>query len=101
MILDVKVRMQCTECGGSGHREHAPYCRECLQTISQRAIAEGVPNDDMMPCGHPWSKLVEEELCGECEGAGEVEAWIPFKELCNALMAEWRKEQRWPGQIPP
>jgi len=51
-------------------------------------VFENPAYEELMPCGHPWSKLVEEELCGECEGTGEAEAWIPLKKLCDALIAE-------------
>ncbi len=99
-MIAVRAIVQCNECGGTGIREHAPYCRDCLQTISHHAIMN-LSNDGLMPCGHPWERLEEQEPCGECDGTGEVEIWLSFKQFCAALVEEIGKEQRWPGQIPP
>jgi len=111
-IKQIKAMIRCRECGGSGLTDKAPYCRDCLQPISHQELMN-LSDADLMSCGHPWSRLVEEEPCGECGGSGEEMVWLSIDEFLEAISGKLlafssnllphneTQEQRWPDQTPP
>jgi RecJ-like exonuclease len=76
----VRVREECQECHGKGVTKPRAWCTLCGQPYTGG-------DGDMMPCGHPWIHLHEEDICTDCEGTGFFERWATLREVFDAPLS--------------
>ena len=74
----VKTMRPCPTCQGTGSIND-PHCQECGQRFAP-TNAWWETNDDMLPCGHPASALVETAACPECDGNGRYPQYVSHDE---------------------
>ena len=104
-MTTVTLDTPCTTCGGTGHDNNhvAQYCRECGRSFTPDELAAenaewdawvNGPRDrrgyliaaaPTQPCGHDFSQRMENDLCADCDGEGNVRVRVMLHELIALL----------------
>ena len=91
MSMEIQVRYNCPECNGTGVVQNPDWAEFYEQPNAKQMseaeteawfIERGLMVESKPYLGHTVCLFPEEEIpCGECDGTGMIQRWMPVEEV--------------------